>query len=65
MRESGVLGTPLGKVGVGVWIFFEIVRRSVAIARASREDEALKKVFGNVWIEWSKKVKYLIVPGIY
>jgi protein-S-isoprenylcysteine O-methyltransferase Ste14 len=65
MRESGVLGTALGKVGVGVWVFFEVVRRSVAIARASREDEALKKVFGNAWTEWSEKVKYLLFPGIY
>ena len=65
MRESGVLGTIIGKVGVGVWVFFEVVRRSVAIARAKREDEALEKEFGVVWMEWSKNVRYMLFPGLY
>ena len=65
MRESGVLGTILGKVAVGVWVFFEVVRRSVAVARASREDDVLKTEFGSVWMDWSQNVPYMFFPGIY
>lgn len=34
------------------------------LARMSKEDEALKKTFGQDWIEWATKVPYKLIPGI-
>ena len=34
------------------------------LLRMSREDEALKKVFGDEWDDWARTVPYSLIPWI-
>ncbi|KAF9027753.1 ICMT-domain-containing protein [Hymenopellis radicata] len=65
VTQSGLLDMWLGKLLVGYWI---LVASAVVLSlclRTSREDEMLEKKFGEQWIEWSRRVPYSLVPGVY
>lgn len=37
----------------------------MTVMRVRREDRALKESFGPQWIEWSKRTRFMLLPGIY
>ena len=65
LRESGLLGTAIGKVFFGFFAIMTLVIRVALLKRAVVEDALLKKRFGKEWEEWARKVPYAIVPGVY
>lgn len=65
VTQSGLLDMWLGKLLVGYWV---LVASAVVLSlclRTSREDAMLEKKFGDEWIEWSRRVPYSLVPGVY
>ncbi|KZT19705.1 ICMT-domain-containing protein [Neolentinus lepideus HHB14362 ss-1] len=64
LKESGVLGTLWGKIAVAYWGFICTVAYPSVVARASKEDEMLKKRFGLEWDDWAKRVPYRLIPWI-
>jgi ATP-binding cassette subfamily G (WHITE) protein 2 (SNQ2) len=65
LRESGVLGTVIGRVFFGIFAIVTVVIRVALFKRAAVEDAALKRTFGKEWEEWAHRVPYAIVPGVY
>jgi len=65
LRESGVLGTLIGRAFFGIFTLLSIGVRVALSKRAAVEDAALKKRFGKEWEEWARRVPYSFVPGVY
>lgn len=65
LRESGKLQSPVGKLLAFLWAVDIIYVPIMMIIRVPREDEVLKKEFGDKWVEWSKRTPYRLIPGIY
>ena len=65
LRESEVYKKPL------VWLLLAIVVGHFLLAiallfgRIPKEDEMMKKTFGEEWDEWARKVPNRMIPGIY
>ena len=65
LRESEVYRTPLASLVIAIVMAHLF---SVALAlflRISKEDEMLKKTFGEEWDKWARKVPARLCPGIY
>ena len=58
----GVHSTRKFMVVLACWIAFGI---RVIVRRAELEDRALKKTFGKEWDEWTRKVPYKFIPGVF
>ncbi|KAG1869376.1 hypothetical protein DFJ58DRAFT_653486 [Suillus subalutaceus] len=65
MRESGVLQVPVVKVVAGSCFFLLTVFVGTVIHRPAVEDKMLQRVMGDEWMNWAKRVKYRLIPGIY
>ncbi|EMD40165.1 hypothetical protein CERSUDRAFT_112375 [Gelatoporia subvermispora B] len=65
LRESGKLSTPMGKVLALLWAVDVLYVPTMMLKRVPREDEVLKKEFGDQWVAWSKRTPYRLIPGIY
>ena len=65
VRESGVLDTMTGSVFFYAFALYEGTVTLLLLGRMSREDEELRKVFGDEWDEWARQVPYSLVPGVY
>ncbi|KAF9485675.1 hypothetical protein BDN70DRAFT_537351 [Pholiota conissans] len=66
VRESGVLGTVLGRTVVAMYaIFIVAFPLYLVLSRIKVEDRILKEKFGKKWEEWAGRVKYTVIPGIY
>jgi protein-S-isoprenylcysteine O-methyltransferase Ste14 len=65
MRESGVLQVPVVKVVAGSCFFLLTALVGTAIDRPAIEDKMLQRVVGDEWMNWAKRVKYRLIPGIY
>jgi len=65
LMESGALSTWLGRSVVGSWHLWAWYLGSAIFSRVRKEDEYLRKHFGQQWIEWQKKVPYRLFPGIF
>lgn len=65
VRESGVLSTAVGKVGVALWIFiFGFVMHAGCFYRVETEDKLLRDTFGKEWESWAKRVQWKLIPGV-
>ncbi|KAJ7502725.1 hypothetical protein B0H11DRAFT_1711813 [Mycena galericulata] len=65
LRECGALETA---VGLSLVIICGLLVACIAVGlllRMSKEDEALQKHFGEDWVEWSIRVPYKLVPGLF
>ena len=66
VRESGLWGTVLGKLGVSAFAGLVILGTlNLTLGRMSNEDKALQARFGEQWDRWASQVRYMVVPGIY
>jgi protein-S-isoprenylcysteine O-methyltransferase Ste14 len=63
--ESGTLNTWVGRGLVGLWHLWAWYLWTVGFSRARKEDEYLRKEFGQQWVEWQKRVPYRMFPGIF
>lgn len=71
VRECGVLGwgryadvflwVLVVGLGPGQWAYSMVS----LLKRGPIEDAQLKKQFGEVWVQYSQRVRYRLVPGIY
>lgn len=64
LRESGVMETLVGSVffySVGLCVGGFVV---LGVSRMGREDKELKRVFGEEWEAWARRVPYRLVPGL-
>ncbi|KAJ8088743.1 hypothetical protein PM082_013986 [Marasmius tenuissimus] len=66
LRESGVLYTWMGMLGVGVWVgTWTMVAVMFVALRLDTEEEVLKKQFGEEWERWSERARWRILPGVW
>lgn len=65
VRECGMLSTWAGKIFVACWIVGTGAASFGLAMRAPKEDKLMKKQFGKEWVEWTQRVPYRLVPGIY
>ena len=63
--ECGVWSTTAGKVIGCLLLMWHVVIVPAVLKRCKVEDEVLKQVFGEQWIEWSKKTPYAVLPYVY
>ncbi|KAK7026039.1 hypothetical protein VNI00_015766 [Paramarasmius palmivorus] len=63
--ESGFSNTLMGKILLGSWIGTFGVTLIILILRVGPEDEVVRTQFGEQWKEWSKTVKYKLIPWVY
>jgi len=61
LRPSGIIGSGCRLV-YNLW---SLLWFSVIAFRATQEDRIMAKNFGQEWIEWSSRVKWFFIPGIY
>ncbi|KAF5334102.1 hypothetical protein D9758_016067 [Tetrapyrgos nigripes] len=48
-----------------VWTCNFSIAITILLGRMKKEDELMKREFGNQWIEWKQSVPYKLVPGVY
>jgi protein-S-isoprenylcysteine O-methyltransferase Ste14 len=65
VRECGALETLTGKMLLSVWLSFASAVVLSLLLRVPKEDKILETKFGEEWLEWSEKVRYRLVPGLY
>ncbi|KAI0372374.1 ICMT-domain-containing protein [Pilatotrama ljubarskyi] len=65
LRESGVLGTALGRVAVAARVAGMVGSCVGIVKRVRKEDEVLRKEFGKQWEEWVRRVPYALIPYVY
>ena len=65
LRESGVLEFTAGFVFFYAFGLYLSIGIMAGISRMGREDEELRRVFGQEWDAWARRVPYRIVPGLY
>ncbi|KAF9261289.1 hypothetical protein L218DRAFT_870321, partial [Marasmius fiardii PR-910] len=65
IRGSGILDNGLCMVLVGLWIALVNIENVIVTLRIPEEEKELKRGYGNEWEEWSKVVKYRMIPGLY
>ncbi|TFK54019.1 ICMT-domain-containing protein [Heliocybe sulcata] len=65
VHTSGILGTVLGKAFVGYWGFLCLLAYPAVVARVPKEDEMLKKRFGQEWEDWARKVPNRLIPWVF
>ena len=54
------------KVLVYTWVFIFVVSFIVTVVpRMAKEDEMMKKQFGEEWERWAHRVRYRLIPFIY
>lgn len=63
--ECGPSGSVVGCAVMAVWVVYNLYIFAMLPARMRREDEALKRQFGDKWVQWSRRTPYKLVPGIY
>ncbi|KAF8186405.1 hypothetical protein BJ912DRAFT_971704, partial [Pholiota molesta] len=64
VRESGLLGTAVGKVAVGAYaVFIVVFPLYLVLSRMEVEDRALRERFGREWDEWAGRVRYRVIPA--
>ncbi|KAI0766434.1 Isoprenylcysteine carboxyl methyltransferase family-domain-containing protein [Trametes elegans] len=63
--ETGMLNTTAGLTIAVLYTSFNLYIISALFPRMVREDEVLKKEFGDQWVQWTKRTPYKIFPGIH
>jgi len=64
-RESGLLNTAFGKYILPAWAVYWIGVPFALSLRVPKEDEVLKREFGEEWKAWAKRTPYRLIPFIY
>jgi len=65
VRESGVLDTMAGSAYFYAYALFLASIIPLTVGRMGIEDKELRKVFGDQWNEWARRVRYKLLPGVY
>ncbi|KAI0357021.1 ICMT-domain-containing protein [Trametes cingulata] len=65
LRESGWLGTTLGRAAAALRVAGMVVTCVGLVRRVRKEDEVLRGEFGREWEEWAGRVPYALVPYVY
>jgi len=65
MRESKFLNTAAGQIVLSSWILVYGTIVTSLILRVGKEDELMKRRFGQKWLQWEKDVPWKLIPGIY
>ncbi|EIW59333.1 uncharacterized protein TRAVEDRAFT_19787 [Trametes versicolor FP-101664 SS1] len=63
--ECGPSESLVGRSAMTAWVVYNLCIFAWIPARMRREDEALKRQFGDKWLQWSMHTRYKLVPGIY
>ncbi|KAI0632233.1 hypothetical protein C8Q77DRAFT_910402 [Trametes polyzona] len=63
--ECGSLQSGVGRAAVSVWVIYSAFTISAIPGRIRREDALLREHFGDRWVQWSKSVRYRLIPGLY
>ncbi|KAI0826922.1 hypothetical protein BC628DRAFT_1410110 [Trametes gibbosa] len=63
--QCDLLRTVWGSAVLAIWIAFNMYISVMIPQRMRLEDAALKKQFGDQWVQWSKATPYKLVPGLY
>jgi protein-S-isoprenylcysteine O-methyltransferase Ste14 len=65
VRDSGVLSTALGKVAAAIWIvIYGFITLVLVLQRTEAEDRLLRDKFGMEWVNWAKRVRWKLFPGV-
>ena len=64
-REAGWLDTAVGRAVATAFIGLQTYIAVGMFLRCSKEDELLRKEFGESWNTWASRVSYRLVPFIY
>ncbi|TFK35069.1 hypothetical protein BDQ12DRAFT_688750 [Crucibulum laeve] len=48
-----------------LWLFAAIVAGSVIIPRLPKEDDMMRREFGEEWVRWARNVPFRLIPGVY
>lgn len=64
-QECGWLETTGGKVLAAIWMCSMLLVPPGLVRRAKKEDEALKRQFGDQWVAYAKKTPYSLMPFVY
>jgi len=43
----------------------DVFAEYATLVRMVREDELIKKQFGDDWAAWAKKTRYYLLPGVF
>lgn len=65
VKECGILDTTLGLGIAFAWLSIAAAVVLSLLLRIPREDELLRREFGNEWLRWTERVPYRLVPGLY
>ncbi|KAL1950462.1 hypothetical protein VTO73DRAFT_5586 [Trametes versicolor] len=63
--ECGPSDSNIGCFVMAAWVVYNVYLFSFVPGRMIREDRALKRQFGDEWLQWSKKTPYKLIPGLY
>lgn len=58
-------GAPLSNALMVAWGVWNIIVPSILTTRVNREDEVLRKEFGEEWKAWARKTPYKLIPFLY
>ncbi|KZT00886.1 uncharacterized protein LAESUDRAFT_687444 [Laetiporus sulphureus 93-53] len=64
-RESGLFNNPVGMVVTWWFVASQVYGCSSVLSRMPKEDEVLRREFGQQWVEWADRVPWRLVPGIH
>lgn len=64
-RECGVTNTYMGMAGAVFWVANWIGIPTMLLFRVKKEDEVLKREFGEKWDAWARSTRYVLVPYIF
>ena len=60
-----MLETKFGQSAALLFLSFVSALTGGLLLRMSKEDAALRKVFGNQWDNWARLVPYSLIPWVY
>lgn len=63
--ECGPSHSVFGCAVMAAWVMYNLYIVAMLPPRMRREDEALKRQFGDKWVQWSTQTRYKLVPGLY
>ena len=58
-------GTDVGRAFGILYVLVMTLVVAGLLSRVSKEDEGLKREFGEEWVKWAGKVPYALIPGMY
>ena len=62
---SGLWTSLAGRIFGGFYVGYSEYVAMVLFARATKEDEVLRREFKDQWVSWAKKTPYRLIPFVY